>query len=62
MKSQMRKQNETVTVCDACLQASCLQGIFMCEKAYSAGTVEKTIAELEKLALEDSHFWSLENI
>ncbi len=35
-----------IVVCDKCFQASCWQGVFMCQQAYEAGTVEKTIAEL----------------
>ncbi len=49
--------NNKVTVCDVCLTAGCWQGIFMCEKARSAGTIEKTIAELKKLALEHPDYW-----
>ncbi len=47
----------TVTVCDACLQASCWQGEFMCDNARSAGTVEKTIKELKELNLEHYSYW-----
>ena len=50
-------RNETITVCDACLMACCWQGEFMCERARAAGTVEKTRAELEALALESPHYW-----
>jgi hypothetical protein len=37
---------ETVTVCSACFRASCWQGIFMCDDAPSAGTIEQTPAEV----------------
>jgi hypothetical protein len=47
----------TVTVCDACLKASCWQGEFMCDDARSAGTVEKTIKELKELNLEHYSYW-----
>ena len=47
----------TVTVCSACLQASCWQGAFYCDEYKTAGTVEKTIAELKKLALEHPSYW-----
>ena len=46
-----------VTVCDSCLQASCWQGVFMCDNAQTAGTVEKTVAELTELALEHPDYW-----
>lgn len=46
-----------VTVCSVCLCASCWQGLFMCDYASSAGTTEKTRAELEALDLEHPRFW-----
>lgn len=46
-----------VTVCAACLQASCWLGIFMCEQARGAGTVEKTVAELRDLKREHPSYW-----
>ncbi|TVM01733.1 MAG: hypothetical protein CV087_10470 [Candidatus Brocadia sp. WS118] len=49
--------SKTITVCDKCLQASCWQGIFMCDKADIAGTVEKTIDELKALNLENPCYW-----
>ncbi len=30
---------QKVTVCDKCFQATCWQGIFMCQQSYEAGTV-----------------------
>ncbi len=51
------KKARTVTVCDSCLQASCWQGKFMCDDAPSSGTVEKTVAELDALALEHPSYW-----
>lgn len=48
---------QTITVCSECLQASCWQGEFYCDNARTAGTVEKTRAELEALALEHPHYW-----
>lgn len=51
---------KTITVCDNCLQASCWQGIFMCDNARDAGTIEKTIHELEVLNLENSSYWNNE--
>lgn len=47
-----------VTVCDQCLRASCWQGEFMCDEARSAGTIQKTRAELGTLGLESSHYWN----
>lgn len=47
----------TITVCSKCLQASCWQGIFLCNDADIAGTVEKTLAELIALDLEHPSYW-----
>jgi len=52
--------SETVTVCSACLRASCWHGAFYCEEYQTAGTVEKTREELLKLNLESPHYWSME--
>ena len=51
------RTKRTDTVCAACLRASCWQGIFYCDEAKDAGTVEKTRAELEALALESPDYW-----
>lgn len=51
------KPEDKVTVCDACLCASCWQGIFMCEEARDAGIVVKTVAELRSLNLENEDYW-----
>ena len=50
----------TITVCDACLQASCWQGIFYCDDYKTAGTVEKTIEELTARGLEHPSYWRRE--
>ena len=57
----MADEQRLVTVCDACLQASCWQGIFYCNDYETAGTVDKTVAELRKLALEHPSYWDEEN-
>lgn len=49
----------TVTVCDKCLQASCWQGIFMCQESSTAGITEKTIEELRELDRENPCYWEL---
>lgn len=46
-----------VTVCSECLQASCWQGIFMCDNARHAGVVQKTKEELMQLNLEHQSYW-----
>lgn len=52
--------NQTITVCSECLRACCWHGNFMCDKAYGAGTVEKTREELERLDLEHPSYWDTE--
>jgi hypothetical protein len=52
----MTKQ-KLITVCDACFQASCWQGVFMCDASQGAGTVQKTKAELRELGLEHPSYW-----
>lgn len=51
------KADDLVTVCAECLRASCWQGLFMCDKAGSAGTVQKTRAELAALDKEHLSYW-----
>ena len=48
---------EMVTVCDKCLCASCWQGIFYCDDYKYAGIVQKTVAELQSLNLENPDYW-----
>lgn len=45
--------DEKITVCDACFQASCWQGIFMCEQSQNAGTMQKTRRELIALGRDN---------
>jgi hypothetical protein len=47
-----------VTVCDVCFQASCWQGVFMCDEARDAGIVVKTVGELRKMKRENESYWS----
>lgn len=51
------KDDHRVTVCDRCLQASCWQGVFMCDESREAGIVVKTVGELRKLNREHSDYW-----
>lgn len=46
-----------ITVCDKCLQASCWQGIFMCDESLNAGTVKKSRKELWRLKREHPSYW-----
>lgn len=46
-----------VTVCSECHRASCWQGIFLCDKAREAGTVELMVADLHSLGIENPEYW-----
>jgi hypothetical protein len=58
-EDRMSLDDKKITVCNKCLRASCWHGFFHCEDYKTAGTIEKTIGELKKLNLEDSHYWLL---
>jgi hypothetical protein len=51
------KDDDLITVCAACLQASCWQGIFMCQQSQSADVVQKTRAALKALGRENPCYW-----
>lgn len=51
------KDTDIIKVCDSCLQASCWHGVFMCDEASEAGTIDKTVGELKKLKLEHPSYW-----
>lgn len=49
---------DIITVCSECLRACCWQGEFMCEKARTAGTVERTVKQLRAGAHgEHEEYW-----
>jgi len=50
-KTKELKDTDLITVCSKCLQASCWNGEFMCQKAHNAGTIELTVAKLKRLNL-----------
>ena len=52
-------ETDVVTVCSACLQASCWQGIFYCDNAKRAGTTTRTVAQLRRLNLEHPSYWEV---
>ncbi|MGD0968652.1 MAG: hypothetical protein ABR949_10225 [Candidatus Aquilonibacter sp.] len=47
-----------VTVCDACLCASCWQGVFYCGQYRTAGTKQMTVTALRRLKREHESYWS----
>ena len=48
---------EMITVCDACLTASCWYGEFMCQASQGAGTVNLPIETLRGLGREHEDYW-----
>jgi len=48
---------DMTTVCSKCFRASCWQGLFMCEQARIAGTVEKSVSDLKRLNLEHKSYF-----
>jgi hypothetical protein len=49
--------NHKVTVCSSCLCACCWQGSFMCDEARYAGTLDKTVADLNGSMRENPEWW-----
>lgn len=45
-----------VTVCDNCKQSSCWQGLFMCSKSQSAGTVDIPLESLLIMGIEHESY------
>lgn len=56
------EDDDLITVCSECLQASCWQAILFCEKADSAGVVQKTRRELKALNLEHPSYWKTDSV
>lgn len=52
-----RDMERKVTVCAACLRASCWQGKFYCDEYRAASTTEKTVSDLMVLGLEHASYW-----
>ncbi len=52
----MAKNYDLITVCDKCLRASCWQGIFLCDEAVDAGTIQIRKKELMAKGLESEDY------
>jgi hypothetical protein len=50
-------EDDLITVCDSCLQASCWQGHFMCDEYRNAGIKRMKRSELRKLDRENPCYW-----
>ena len=62
MAQEAKARERLVTVCSACLRASCWQGQFMCDAAQGAGTVERTVSDLRQMAREHPTWWDDEAV
>lgn len=51
------KPHWTITVCDACMRATCWQGEFYCDRYKSAGTVDITVKRARELNIENPTYW-----
>ena len=49
-----------VVVCAVCRQASCWQGVFLCQAADNSCTAELSVGELRELALENPEYWHID--
>ena len=58
----MTQADRMVTVCSACLCASCWHGEFRCQQWVTAGTVEKPVSELQKLDREHPSHYSVAKV
>lgn len=55
------RASDLITVCDKCLQASCWQGVFMCQESLHAGITQKRRDELEVMGLENPSYWKTDD-
>lgn len=62
MPTTERRFDYDVTVCAACLMASCWHGVWLCQEARSAGLTTRTARELDALHREDPSYYAPENI
>lgn len=51
-------EDRMVTVCSKCFKASCWHGVFYCDQALDAGSVDLPARELRKLNLEHEIYWN----
>ena len=56
-----KEEDELITVCSKCFRACCWQGYFMCDEAYSAGTIEMEKSRLIRMNLEHESYMTNNN-
>jgi len=56
------RRERLITVCDACLCASCWHMVFPCQDYQTAGTTKKTATELRKLKREHPSYYSRKEV
>lgn len=52
------EEQRLVTVCSECKMASCWRGIFVCDKAQGAGTMQLPVWRLRQLDREHSDYYA----
>jgi hypothetical protein len=52
-----KSKEKLITVCSACLRASCWQGVHYCEKAGDSATIQLARSKLIALRREHPSFW-----
>ena len=57
MPDPLVENERLVTVCAACLQASCWLGVFYCDDYRTANVARKSVKELRTLGLEHEDYW-----
>jgi hypothetical protein len=55
---QRHSDDRLVTVCAACLRASCWLGECSCDNYRAAGNTRRTVRELRELDREDPSYWA----
>ena len=51
------KEDTLITVCASCLNACCWQGLFYCDEAKTADTVQLPLSLLTAMNLEHKDYW-----
>jgi hypothetical protein len=52
-----KSKEKLITVCAACLRASCWQGVYYCDEASNSATVQLPRSKLIALRREHPSFW-----
>jgi ABC-type oligopeptide transport system substrate-binding subunit len=58
----MKRRERLITVCSACLCASCWHMVFPCSDYRTAGTVQKTATQLRRHGREHPDYFSRKEV